>query len=351
MRICIIITGFPPAFIGGTETQTCNVAAHLAKRHYVTVLTRREKGMPETSKERGFLIKRFRYLNFPIIRFFSHIISCLNEIRKIKENVDVFYCMMLSPNGLAGTLAKKMLGIKTVASVRGGDFYMTGFFGNMINRFVIKNSDLIVVQTEKIKRDVKQRYPDAKIGVVPNGVDITGERAKGKKIVFLGNLQERKGVKYLIQAVEKIDAKLLIAGDGEERESLERMVEETKLGKKVRFAGAVEPEDARKFLLQGQVLVLPSLVGEGLPNVILEAMSVGLPVVSTTISGIPDIIKDGRTGFLVEPGDSDSLAKAINKILNDKGVLLRMQKNCLKEVRRYFWAGVIKRLEDVISSV
>jgi len=128
-------------------------------------------------------------------------------------------------------------------------------------------------------------------------------------------------------------------------------VEETKLGKKVRFAGAVEPEDARKFLLQGQVLVLPSLVGEGLPNVILEAMSVGLPVVSTTISGIPDIIKDGRTGFLVEPGDSDSLAKAINKILNDKGVLLRMQKNCLKEVRRYSWEGVIKRLEDVISSV
>jgi glycosyltransferase involved in cell wall biosynthesis len=349
MKICFVVTGLPPAFVGGAETQTYNLATHLAKRHDVTILTRKTGDFPGFSRESGFHIKRFGFLDFPVIRFFSHVLSCLLEIRKIKGDVDVLYCMMLSPNGLAGVLAKKLFGLKSLASVRGGDWYggEERLTGRMINRFVIKNSDLIITQTEKIKKEVREKYPDAKIEVVPNGVDAAKERATGDKIVFLGNLHKKKGLEYLIQAMDKIDAELLIVGDGPDMDKLQQLAR----GKRVSFAGKVKPAEVRTFLKRGKVFVLPSLYGEGMPNVILEAMSVGLPVVSTRISGIPDMVKEGKTGFLVEPCDPDSLADAVNKILKNGGLRKKMSANAVKEIKKYSWDNVVERVDKVLSAV
>ena len=89
MKIKIIVTGLPPYHIGGTETQTYNLATHLAKKHDVTLITRRESEAEKISRENGFVIRRFRYINVPIIRFFSHIFSSLNEIRKVKKETDI----------------------------------------------------------------------------------------------------------------------------------------------------------------------------------------------------------------------------------------------------------------------
>jgi glycosyltransferase involved in cell wall biosynthesis len=76
-------------------------------------------------------------------------------------------------------------------------------------------------------------------------------------------------------------------------------------------------------------------------------MSVGLPVVATNIAGIPDVVKDGETGFIVEPANVGELASKISEIVNNQSLWAKMSENCLREVEKYSWDNIIKRIEEV----
>lgn len=352
MRIAILVTGFPPEYIGGTETQAYNLAKQLSKKHSVVVVTRRDKNTEKKERD-GFLIKRFRYINFPVIRFFSHIFFSLNEIRKLRKNTDILQCMMLTPNGLVGIIAKKLFGIRVVAWTRSDYKYSIkrNFITRLITSLVLKNLDIVLTQTNSIKNEILEDFPDLRVKVVPNGVDMKKGEAGGNNIVFVGNLTERKGLEYLISAVKRLEKNMgvLIVGDGPERKRLERMSE----GLNVSFAGRVLPGEVGKYMKRGRVFVLPSVggKGEGLPNVILEAMSLGLPVIATRIAGIPDVIEHGKTGFLVKPKDSEQIARYLNKLLKDEKLRKRMSKNCLREVKKYSWERVVGKLERLYREI
>ena len=350
MNIFILVSKLYP-WIGGTETQTETIADELHKRgHNVTVLTRKFPGsnMPSTER-RDVLFRRFAYPNYPVIRYVFQFFNFLNGIRKNRKNVDVLLCMQLTPNGLIGIAAKKLFRIPVISYVRGGDWYFSkgGFFGRMIISRVLRKSDLVLTQTEKIKNEILEEFPKTRIKVIPNGIHPYPKRAEGRNIIFVGNLIERKGVKYLIDAMKGMDERLVIVGSG----TLERELKKRSKGQNVFFTGYLAQDKIRDFMCRnGKVFVLPAIRGEGLPNAILEAMSVGLPVVATNIAGIPDIVRDGKTGFIVEPKDTEGLKEAIKKITTDNKLHGRMSTVSLKEIKKYHWENVIKQLEDVMSS-
>lgn len=346
MRIVFLVSHFPPEYIGGTEIQTSRLAKHLSSKHEVTILTRNWlRNLPEFEKRDGYTIKRFKIVNIPVLRFFSHIIFSLNEIRKMRKEIDVLQCMMLTPNGLVGILTKKLFGISVVTWIRGGDWYFAKekFIKKKIIAYILRNSDLVFAQTKKIKAEVLSEFPETPIEILPNGVDIAEEKAAGDKIVFAGNLIRRKGVEYLVEAMGEVDGKLLIVGDGSERKKLE----EKSRGMDIEFVGKVAPEKVRDYMRQGKIFVLPAIRGEGLPNVILEAMSLGLPVIATKLAGIPDTVEHGKTGFLVDPKDSESLAKYISLLLTDEGLWRKMRENCLEEIKKYSWENIVQQLGDI----
>lgn len=99
-----------------------------------------------------------------------------------------------------------------------------------------------------------------------------------------------------------------------------------------------------------KLLVLPSL-GEALPNVILEAMSVGTPVIATDVGSIPDVIEHGKTGFLLKPKDVDNLRKYILILLRDQRLWQEMHFNCMREAKKYSWERVVSEVENVIKAV
>ncbi len=133
---------------------------------------------------------------------------------------------------------------------------------------------------------------------------------------------------------------------------MEQELRKKSRGKGIEFADYIPRSRIRRFMAEnGRILVLPAISGEGLPNVILEAMSVGIPVIATDIAGIPDVVKDGKTGILVKPRDVEGLRKAIEKLTKDKKLWERMSKNAKKEVKKYYWENVITQLEDVLESV
>ena len=146
----------------------------------------------------------------------------------------------------------------------------------------------------------------------------------------VGSFEERKGQVVLLEAMNIIRQKLpnvllMLVGDGPDEQMLKQKVIEMNLEKNVAFFPFTsEPELIFELL---DILVLSSLYKEGLPNVLLEAMSMELPVVSSNLAGVPEIVKNGETGFMVKPGDVDELANAIINLWSDKNAYNKMAKN------------------------
>lgn len=169
-------------------------------------------------------------------------------------------------------------------------------------------------------------YADwAKIQVVHCGID-PGFHAvpprpvpAAPRLVCVGRLCEQKGQMLLVRAVQAVVAKgipihLVLAGDGEMRGALETLIAECGLGEHISITGWIDGDRVREEMLAARAMVLPSFA-EGLPVVVMEAMALRRPVVSTYIAGIPELVLDGETGWLFPAGDVAALAKVLEACL------------------------------------
>lgn len=148
-----------------------------------------------------------------------------------------------------------------------------------------------------------------------------GPPESGPEILCIGRLVPEKGQAVLIEAAARLAAggspvKVTFAGEGAQRAELEGLAERLGVGASVSFRGAVGQEELRSLYEEASVFCLPSF-SEGVPVVLMEAMAMGLPVVSTTITGIPELIEDGLSGLLVPPGRPDLLAGALDRLFGD----------------------------------
>jgi glycosyltransferase involved in cell wall biosynthesis len=144
------------------------------------------------------------------------------------------------------------------------------------------------------------------------------------RLLFVGRLAAVKGLPILIDAMRSIalrvpNVELVVAGDGPDRGSLERLA----AGLPVRFLGYQSQAQVRELLQETGAFVLPSFA-EGVPVVLMEAMAAGVPVVATRIAGIPELVEHGVTGLLVPPGDAASLIDSVVKILGDEPLRARL---------------------------
>lgn len=147
--------------------------------------------------------------------------------------------------------------------------------------------------------------------------------------------EERKGHKYLIEAMSQIEnATLLLEGDGPLKKEMEALVEIRNLEERVKFIG--DEKHVFDFVNVLDLMVLPSIRNEDFPNVILEAMSLGKPVVATRIAGIPEQIIEGETGYVVEPASVDALSVAIRKIAGDDALAKSMGNKAKEEFEANF---------------
>jgi len=171
-----------------------------------------------------------------------------------------------------------------------------------------------------------------KVRVVHCGLDAQfdappeGPGAAPARLVCVGRLCEQKGQLLLLDAVKVVIDRgkpltLVLAGDGELREAIERRIEALGLGSHVGITGWVDSERVRAEMLAARALVLPSFA-EGLPVVIMEAMALRRPVLSTYVAGIAELVRPGRDGWLVPAGDVQALADAIEECLGTPAPIL-----------------------------
>jgi glycosyltransferase involved in cell wall biosynthesis len=187
------------------------------------------------------------------------------------------------------------------------------------------------------------------------------ERSRGPRPVILavGRLIEKKGFHVLIEALAELrdrgeSFRCFIAGDGPERESLERLITEKSLKGHVRLLGDVPLERLRRqYYRRASVMAQPCVVAsdgdrDGIPTVLIEAMAMGVPVISTRVSGIPEAITDGVNGFLTDPGDVSLLADRIQAVISDSSLSDRLALEARNRVEQQFdqWknAGILRKL-------
>ena len=198
----------------------------------------------------------------------------------------------------------------------------------------------------------------SQVRVIPGGVDIKKfnpnldttdidkkYNLKNKKVVmFAGKLTVYKGVRYLIKAARKIDAEVVILGEGPERANLEQRTKEYGL-KNVHFIGHLgTSNELNKFYKRADVFVAPSVWDEPLGLVILEAMACKTPVVVTRKGGIPLAVKDGINGFFVRPKNSNEIAEKVNRLLADEDKRFKMGENARRIVEQKFsWEMIAHR--------
>lgn len=204
------------------------------------------------------------------------------------------------------------------------------------------------------KRKTKTVFPGVDISLYSKPVNISEVekkyKLKGKRLViYVGRLDKEKGVEYLIRAAKEISAEIYILGGGDYQENLEKLTAELKLTN-VHFLGYFGREyvkELRKFYQRADVVVVPSTVKEAFGLVILEAMAAKTPVVASNIGGIPNIIKDGKTGFLVHPRSVKEIAEKVNKILDNEKLRQAMRERCFKLIEEKFtWEKAAKSIRE-----
>lgn len=227
---------------------------------------------------------------------------------------------------------------------------------NLFDRCSLKSVDAIVTVAEYGKRRIIETrgIDPIKIRVIYNGIDV--ERfdlnkinpiqirkefsisPKTKVVTTIASLTERKGHKFLFQAASDIvkkfpDTVFLVVGDGYYKKTLKKIVEKRGIQKNVIFTGF--RKDVERILRISDVLVLPSL-SEGFPDVVLEAMAMKKPVIATKIAGIPEMIDDGKNGFLVPPKNFQKLAYRILEILGNSKLSVLLGKRGYEKIINKF---------------
>jgi colanic acid/amylovoran biosynthesis glycosyltransferase len=212
----------------------------------------------------------------------------------------------------------------------GTDLYRGGPF----LRQKLAHADCVVTCCDFNRRFIHEHYPDlvprleGRIHVTYHGLDLSTfpfqpEGREPGRIIAVGRLAERKGFDYLLRAIADLQARrvpvtLELLGEGEHRRGLEEMARELGIADRVRFHGWVPFDQVRTAMSQATMLVHPSAgLGDGLPNVLREAMALGTPVIASNVAGIPEALDEGRCGLLVPPRDVAALGAAIERMLHD----------------------------------
>lgn len=193
--------------------------------------------------------------------------------------------------------------------------------------------------------------PPAKVRRIYNGLDLerfdhADPAANSCDILAVGRLVEKKGFHILIEAIRLLraegrDVQCRIVGDGEERENLAQQIAAAALEGSVRLIGSLPQSEVVREMRSAALLACPCVVGsdgnrDGLPTVLLEAMALGLPCVATDVTGIPELVRDGETGFLVPDGDPEALSDAIVRALDDADLRQRLSRQARALIEREF---------------
>lgn len=222
----------------------------------------------------------------------------------------------------------------------------------------------VVTVCDYNRRYLRRRMPDARIVRIHNGVDLLRWRARRVAthgpVLAVGRLVRKKGFHVLLDSLAWLrdrgnPLRARIVGEGREEESLRAQLQALRLARWARFTGPRTTPQVQRLIARASMVVLPCVVDrdgnqDALPTVLLEASAAGVPVIASRLAGVPEIVLDGETGLLVEPGDSVGLARAMRRLQRDDRLRERMGAAAREHAeRRFDQARAVRELIRVFA--
>jgi glycosyltransferase involved in cell wall biosynthesis len=281
-----------------------------------------------------------------------------------RDPFDAVHAYFLPQAGFVATYAGNYLNIPSIVSARGNDLERAIFDPSRVGHilYALQHANAVTTNANELAEKARALMPGLEVTVIPNGVDteqfqplprsnalaaslnLIGEQKieeSSRVIGFAGELREKKGLRPLLSAYAQVHQKnptsLLIVGDvraGEDKQIFEEL-KASNPAPRIVVTGFVSPNDLPAYYSLMDVFVQPSL-RDGLPNALLEAMACEKAVIATPVGGILDVIKDCENGMLVSPNDASQLANAINELLTDENLRLKLGKGARQTIRSKF---------------
>ena len=285
-----------------------------------------------------------------------------------KEKPDILHTSLFYSNFFGRIAALLLLRARPVVITEERSMYTEKrFYHVILDNILSRVTDKIIACSRSVVDFTvrQEKIPERKFHLIYNAVDSArfdipeskdeirrryGLSGKDFVVGTVGSLIPKKGHRFLIEACSDLvksipDIKLLIIGEGESREALERLVRSVGISQRVRFLGP--RKEVPEIVKMMDLFVLPSLQ-EGFPRTLLEAMYMGLPVCASNISGIPEIIRNGQNGLMFEPADPSGISRQIFSLCSDAGFRKNLGSNARKTVEAgYLPEDYLRNLEGL----
>lgn len=360
IKILFIITGLK---LGGAEILLLNLVKNINREIFdCSVLYL--KGKPDIEEEFQTLqINVFNNSKYSIFNPFKYI----DIYNKIKENnIEIIHSHLIQSNLLARIIGR-LAGVKSIinsehntSNWKSNNFFLFSFY-----KYTLRYVDIIHCISNSVKEHMLKfiNNGNSKIRLIYNGIEIEKFKSKqvgAKKLLSLeksfpiigsiSRFDKRKGIEYLIKSVALLktkyeNIKLILIGDGEEKETLLRLVKKLEIEEQVIIIG--KTFNIQKYLSVFDVFVLPSLQ-EGLSIAIIEAMASKIPVIASNVDGIPEVISHNDDGILISPKNETEISQAVIKLLEDEKLKDTLVNNAYeKVVSKFDIKKIVKEFESL----
>jgi len=363
MRILIINYEFPPLG-GGAASASFHIARELVRLDCsITLLTSHFRGLPKNETIEGVNIVRIPVLRKNIDRcsipeMMSFMISgSWYGLRIMKrERPDAVLAFFTIPCSHIGLLGKWRWGIPYIVSLRGGDvpgaqseqLGLIHFLTKPLAKFLWRRAASVVANSKGLATLARQTTPELDIRVIPNGVDTerflpigkeAGEDKQSVRLLYVGRASPEKNLSKAFIALQRSSLQnweFTIVGDGPQLPLWKKEVKNLGLSSRINFRGWIPKEELPGLYAKFDIFIFPS-TSEGMPNVVLEAMASGLPIIATRIRGNEDLVEHEVSGFLYEPSDQNALIASLNRLLIDGELRRKMGRAARSRAETFLW--------------
>jgi phosphatidyl-myo-inositol dimannoside synthase len=377
VKTVLIFSWFYLPYLGGAELFVREIVSRLSHRYRFVIVTARGEMRPA----RREIDSGAEVVRVGLGRRLDKVIYPVPALARALQAgpVDVVHAVMVNASALTAAAYRSLKGTPALLTLQSGDSedYVRGYLGPFFPIYprLHRAFDRVHAISRHLRDEAVRYGTEAnRVSIIPNGVDIgvfsksaypTSEierlRARlgleGKRvIVSASRLSITQRMSDLLRAMPAItrehpDAVALLVGDGEDRPSLESLALELGIVDRVCFLGAMDHDRVAPYLCLADVFVRPSAT-EGLGTAFLEALACEVPIVGTPVGGIPDFLEEEKTGLFCEPGNPESIARAVNRFLSDP----ELARGCAARGKAlvetsYQWDAVAERIAGLYEEL
>jgi len=347
---------FPPVG-GGAAPVTYELCKHLSSMgNHVDVITMHYGDLPRFERVEGFDVYRTPAIRKrPNICYTHEMATYLpgSLYRALslakKQKYDVIHCHFIVPGSPLALIVSRLRGIPFAVTCHGSD--VPGYNSDRFSiehklifpfwKFLVKKADMLISPSESLKNLIERQCSGVDVKVIPNGIysSVFAGGQKEKSILMCSRILPRKGFQYVIEAIRDIelDWAVNIVGEGPYLDELRKIAEGSRTP--IKFWGWLDQQsdDFKRLYKNGSIFIFPS-EAENFPSVLLEAMSSGMAVITSTAGGCPEVV--GEAGIFVEPGDVEGIRENIIKLVESDHLREKYGSAGLARVKQFSWSNV-----------